>query len=194
MLATSIHLLTLALQPSTAPKTGGPMRRGDEASLMRQRSHGTCAKSPSLSLRWGVVREEADQICCFNRHYAEPSGAYERNLIYLNEAKRGREIVYYDSITGKPLFVAPRGRTIDAFLEESSHHGWPSFRDEEVVWEHVRVLPDGETVSTDGSHLGHNIPDAKGSRYCINLCSVAGQPPPRRMSADDVRAALRSSL
>ena len=115
-------------------------------------------------------------------------------MIYLNEAKRGREIVYYDSITGKPLFVAPRGRTIDAFLEESSHHGWPSFRDEEVVWEHVRVLPDGETVSTDGSHLGHNIPDAKGSRYCINLCSVAGQPPPRRISADDVRAALRSSF
>ena len=26
------------------------------------------------------------------------------------------------------------------------------------------------------SHLGHNLPDRKGSRYCINLVSVAGRP------------------
>ena len=32
--------------------------------------------------------------------------------------------------------------------------GWPSFRDQEVVWENVRVLRDGETVSTSGTHLG----------------------------------------
>lgn len=38
-------------------------------------------------------------------------------------------------------------------------HGWPSFRDEEVNWDVVRVLSDGETVSIDGTHLGHNIPD-----------------------------------
>lgn len=38
-------------------------------------------------------------------------------------------------------------------------HGWPSFRDEEVNWDVVRVLSDGETVSVDGTHLGHNIPD-----------------------------------
>lgn len=30
----------------------------------------------------------------------------------------------------------------------------PSFRDEEVNWEYVRVLPDGEAVSVDGTHLG----------------------------------------
>jgi hypothetical protein len=24
--------------------------------------------------------------------------------------------------------------------------------------------------------LGHNLPDKKGNRYCINLCCVAGQP------------------
>lgn len=52
----------------------------------------------------------------------------------------------------------------------------PSFRDAEVVWENVRVLPDGETVSVDGTHLGHNLPDSSGNRYCINLVSVAGQP------------------
>ena len=48
--------------------------------------------------------------------------------------------------------------------------------DQEVNWELVRVLPDGETVSVDGTHLGHNLPDGKGSRYCINLVSVAGNP------------------
>jgi peptide methionine sulfoxide reductase MsrB len=24
----------------------------------------------------------------------------------------------------------------------------------------------------DGTHLGHNLPDGRGSRYCINLVSV----------------------
>lgn len=85
------------------------------------------------------------------------------------------EITFYDSNTGKPLFVAPRGRSMEDFLVESRAHGWPSFRDQEVVWDDVRVLPDGETVSLAGTHLGHNLPDGKGSRYCINLVSVAGR-------------------
>ena len=45
-----------------------------------------------------------------------------------------------------------------------------------MVWENVRVLPDSEVVSLAGTHLGHNIPDSKGNRYCINLVSVAGNP------------------
>ena len=59
---------------------------------------------------------------------------------------------------------------------ESRDHGWPSFRDSEVNWEHVRCLKNGEAVSLAGTHLGHNLPDRKGNRYCINLVSVAGQP------------------
>ena len=31
-------------------------------------------------------------------------------------------------------------------------------------------------VSLTGTHLGHNLPDFKGNRYCINLVSVAGYP------------------
>ena len=50
-------------------------------------------------------------------------------------------------MTGKPLFVAPKGRTWKEFVDESKAHGWPSFRDEEVVWENVRTLKDGEAVS-----------------------------------------------
>ena len=85
-------------------------------------------------------------------------------------------MTYYDSVSGKPLYIAPRGRTMQAFLKESKGHGWPSFRDEEVVWENVRCLPNGEAVSVDGTHLGHNLPDGSGNRYCINLVCVAGNP------------------
>lgn len=92
------------------------------------------------------------------------------------DLKLGGDITFYDSVTGKPLFVAPRGRSFKAFVKESKRHGWPSFRDDEVVTENVRILESGEAVSVDGTHLGHNIPDAKGNRYCINLVSVAGRP------------------
>ena len=39
------------------------------------------------------------------------------------------ELTFYDSVTGKPLFVAPRGRSMRSFIAESLRHGWPSFRD-----------------------------------------------------------------
>ena len=99
---------------------------------------------------------------------------------FLEEAKAEYEakgeVKFYDSNTGKILFVAPKGRTFDEFVKESLSHGWPSFRDEEVVWDDVRCLPNGEAVSLDGTHLGHNLPDFSGNRYCINLVSVAGRP------------------
>ena len=46
-----------------------------------------------------------------------------------------------------------------------------------MITDDTRVLEDGEVVSMDGTHLGHNLPDGKGNRYCINLVCVAGQPP-----------------
>jgi peptide methionine sulfoxide reductase MsrB len=94
----------------------------------------------------------------------------------LAELETKKEIKFYDSNTGKLLFMAPRGRTWDDFVRESQAHGWPSFRDAEVDWDNVRCLPNGESVSLDGTHLGHNLPDGKGNRYCINLVSVAGRP------------------
>ena len=85
---------------------------------------------------------------------------------------------FYDSVTGNRLFSAPVGRSLEEFIQESKAHGWPSFRDEEVNWEFVRCLdePEAECVSITGTHLGHNIPDEKGNRYCINLVSIAGNP------------------
>jgi len=151
--------------------------RGD-AELMAKKGHGSCGSPPQGGLRWSVDAATADRICCYNRHYAEHAGyAFEGTWpARVLKAAAGEPTTYRDSVTGAPLFRAPVGRTAAAFLKESKAHGWPSFRDDEVNWDHVRVLPDGECVSTTGTHLGHNLPDAKGNRYCINLVSVAGRP------------------
>mmetsp|Transcript_20694 Transcript_20694/g.44093 ORF Transcript_20694/g.44093 Transcript_20694/m.44093 type:complete len:291 (-) Transcript_20694:84-956(-) len=147
---------------------------GDEKELMSQKGHGTTARPVQEKLRWEVDRGTADRICSYNRHYAEYAG-YWRTTSFLKEVKKDGETTFYDSVTGKPLFIAPRGRSFESFKKESTYHGWPSFRDEEVVWENVRCLGDGECVSVDGTHLGHNIPDGQ-NRYCINIVSVSGQP------------------
>jgi len=152
---------------------GRPVFGGEE--LMSQKGHGTTATPVQSRLRWEVSTDTADRICSFNRHYAEYAG-YWRSTKFVSEVTRDEPTVYYDSVSGKPLFVAPVGRSMDDFLRESASHGWPSFRDQEVVWENMRVLKDGEAVSVDGTHLGHNLPDSKGNRYCINLVSVAGNP------------------
>merc|ERR1712224_973837 len=48
---------------------------------------------------------------------------------------------FYDSNTGNELFTAPEGRSFEQFVKESRVHGWPSFRDDEVNWDYVRVCP-----------------------------------------------------
>lgn len=152
-----------------------PVVMGDE-SIMSKKAHGTSSNPVQQQLKWGVDPKLADKICNFNRHYAERSG-YFLTTSYVADARKEGEITYHDSNTGKPLFVAPRGRSFDEFVAESRSHGWPSFRDNEVVWENVRVLPDGETVSVDGTHLGHDLPDRKGNRYA-SLCAPARAPCP----------------
>ena len=150
-------------------------------SLMSPRLHGTCLARVQTDLRWGSSAETANRICCFNRHYAEHSGYFQQTAFFRSpEARKaetdGLPIIFYDSVTGSPLFRAPVGRTWAQFKLESIAHGWPSFRDAEVITSHVRILANGEAVSTDGTHLGHNLPDSSGNRYCINIVSVAGRP------------------
>jgi hypothetical protein len=147
-------------------------------SIMSPKAHGTSAQPVQTRLRWNCDYATADRICNFNRHYAEHAG-YWTTTDFVKAVKDGREaapVQFYDSVTGALLFTAPVGRTTQEFLDESAKHGWPSFRDEETNWEHVRVLKNGECVSVTGTHLGHNLPDRSGNRYCINLVSVAGQP------------------
>ena len=119
--------------------------------------------------------------CFLQRHYAENAGYFQYTDFLKEESEASAPITFYDSVTGLPLFIAPQGRTFEEFKRESTSHGWPSFRDNEVVWENVRVLKDGETVSSTGTHLGHNLPDRNGNRListissslcCLNYCVV----------------------
>lgn len=113
-----------------------------------------------------------------NGGYFEGSTSFEKDVREI-VASTGEPVTFYDSVSGQALFKAPVNRSVDEFIAESKVHGWPSFRDEEVEWSNVRVLKSsGETVSTIGTHLGHNLPDQNGNRYCINLVSVAGSPAP----------------
>lgn len=150
-------------------------------SIMRQKGNGTYTQPVQSDLRYGCDVATADRICNHNRHAAEHAGYFAYSprsfLKATAKAKRAKKpITFYDSNTGLPLFTAPRGRTWDEFIKESKAHGWPSFRDLEVNWENVRCLKNGESVSIHGTHLGHNLPDRNGNRYCINLVSVAGNP------------------
>jgi len=148
-----------------------PLVGGEE--IMSQKAHGTSEKPVMKELKWGCDYATADRICNFNRHYAEHAG-YWQTTDYLKQVDRAGPTKYYDAVTGKHLFTAPVGRDMESYLNESASHGWPSFRDEEVNWENVRCLANGECVSLSGTHLGHNLPDGTGNRYCINLVCVAG--------------------
>merc|ERR1712039_68773 len=156
---------------------GPPVVMGDE-SIMNAKAHGSSATGVQDELRWGCDVQEADRICNFNRKGAENSGYWLMTSFVKEATGMGTPIHFHDSNTGKCLFTVggPRSRKLDAFLQESRTHGWPSFRDSEVNWKEVRVLPGGEAISRAGTHLGHNFPDYSGNRYCINLVSVAGYP------------------
>ena len=158
---------------------GHPRTALGAESIMSPKAHGTTEKSVQGDLKFAVNNQLADRICSFNRRFAEPAGSYRGTTFekeFLSAASEAKPLTFYDSVTGKPLFRAPVGRSPEEFLAESRVHGWPSFRDDEVVWENMRILRDGESVSVDGTHLGHNLPDGSGNRYCINLVSISGRP------------------
>jgi hypothetical protein len=178
-----VPTLTIARAIEEVPsnvKVGGTIQYCNE-DVMSNKEHGSTSSPVQENLAFDVIRPLADRICSYNRHFAEPAGYFLttnfKEILLSNKDQQLLPMTFYDSVTGKPLFVAPIGRTVTEFLRESEIHGWPSFRDVEVVWDNVRVLRNsGETVSTSGTHLGHNLPDGKGNRYCINLVSIAGQP------------------
>ena len=151
--ALGVLALNSGAPPASAAelKVGGSPVMGDE-SIMAPKAHGTSASPVQKDLKWNVDVENADRITNYNRRFAE-YGGYWKQTNFLKEVSRTEPTTYYDSVTGKPLFRAPIGRSMDEFLAESNVHGWPSFRDQEVVWENARVLRDGETVSTTGTHV-----------------------------------------
>ena len=68
--------------------------------------------------RWRCDYNTADRICCFNRHYAEHSGYWETtDFLSSIDPKSSGEVTFYDAVTGKPLFIAPRGRSWEEFIK-----------------------------------------------------------------------------
>lgn len=126
----------------------------------------------------------ADRICCHNHRWAEYRGYLAAPEVDLfGRLDPNVETVFYDSVCGLPLFIAPRGRSFDEFKEESLHHGWPSFRPEEIISENVIIHDNGRMESKCLTHLGHNLPKDGIDRYCIDLVCIAGAP----LSSDDER-------
>ena len=225
LLVGGVVAAVVAIQSNGKMKQGASVPavlKGKASEIMIPRQHGTCVSAVQAPLRWNADVATGDNICCFNRHYAERSYVlvcfvFEYSLslslslslfllshvlitffsyhvhvalmlIILSRLissgswtsttfltdQRGKTTTFYDSVTGKPLFKAPVGRTWEEFESESRVHGWPSFRDDEVITGDTIVLENGEVVSLEGTHLGHNLPDGQGNRYCINLVSIAG--------------------
>ena len=64
-----------------------------------------------------------------NSHFAEMGGYFTSTSFEKEVLEAKGPITFYDSVTGKPLFVAPLNRSPEEFIQESEVHGWPSFRD-----------------------------------------------------------------
>jgi peptide methionine sulfoxide reductase MsrB len=142
---------------------------------------GACQHPVTHNLQWGTAGDWdlAERICCHNTRYAEPSGYFQRVGFFgeVRAAVSGKSsVTFYDSQCGLPLFRAPIGRSMADWEAESRHHGWPSFREAEIIASNVVIHSGGEMASTCGTHLGHNLPDLSGDRYCIDLVCIAGAP------------------
>ena len=135
-------------------EVGTALVRGDDA-LMSRKAHGSSAYPVQAQLRWGCDAELADRICCFNRRFAEPRGYWQltrlaaalRDAVATPPHGEGGALTFFDSVSARPLFQLPltsADGSLAEFEEASTTHGWPSFREGQVDWRHVRVLSDGE--------------------------------------------------
>lgn len=113
--------------------------------LMKPKQHGSSSSPVQSKLKWGCDVQLADRICNYNRRWAENAGYFMYSSPFLSEISKEissdsetvHEITFFDSVTGKPLFIAPRGRSFNDWVKESKVHGWPSFRDEGIILELV---------------------------------------------------------
>lgn len=95
--------------------------------IMRSKTHGTSDSAVQSKLRWNCDVSLADRICNYNRNWAEMAG-YWLTTSFIKDVDGNSEVTFYDSVTGLPLFIAPKGRSFQDWVAESTVHGWPSFR------------------------------------------------------------------
>lgn len=173
-------LLAIVMKPTTSSTSSLRRRRMEEEQCYGLDPQPSVANFLGMTLDY----ELADRICCHNHHYAEPKGylTWKPDVdLFSRLDPSSNTTTFYDSVCGIPLFIAPRGRTFDEFMEESIHHGWPSFRPEEMISENVIIHDDGRMESKCLTHLGHNLPTTNEDgvlvdRYCIDLVCIAGEP------------------
>ena len=101
-------------------KLGGNIKFAGE-DIMIGKAHGTSVTPVQEELRYGVSNKLADKICNFNRHFAEYSGYFTGTSFEETVRNSDGPVTFYDSNSGKPLFVAPIGRSVDEFIEESKY-------------------------------------------------------------------------
>ena len=171
-------MISLALAPSLLGALGAALPASVSAAANNQQCHGLDPQPGLVSFLGATLDYEvADRICCHNHRFAEIRGYLAAPEVDLfGRLDPSVETTFYDSVCGIPLFIAPRGRTFEEFKEESLHHGWPSFRPEEMISENVIIHDDGRMESKCLTHLGHNLPSGGVDRYCIDLVCIAGAP------------------
>ena len=65
--ATSVEEIPAVHDGKTFPVVG-------DKSIMKKKAHGTSETPVQKNLRWSCNVKQADKICNFNRHFAEPAG------------------------------------------------------------------------------------------------------------------------
>lgn len=95
----------------------------DIESIMKEKAHGTSDAPVQKNLRWQCDENTADRICNYNRHWAEYSGYFASSKVsFMKEmqekaaAGSTEPTIFYDSVTGKPLFKAPIGMLLQRHL------------------------------------------------------------------------------
>lgn len=123
-------------------------------------------------------------ICCDSRYlgFAEKRWTFNDSDINLFSFLNTTGYTYfYDSKCGIPLFKVPVGRTLTEFKNETLHHGWPSFHDEEIISTNgtlnIHNMSNSPHVQSKcGTQLGDNLPENGKNRYCLDLVCISGHP------------------
>lgn len=175
----------VALSPATADRSQAlPPQENDacQGAVQEDLRFNISSRTTPETLAQYVNSTEslAEAVCCDRRAeaLAEPQFTFLAPDIQLwSHLDESGVTTFYDSVCGVPVFRAPVGRTLAEFKADTEEHGWPSFREAEVVADHVKTdASTGYVTSTCGTHLGSFLPDDKGKRWCIDLACVAGKP------------------
>jgi len=181
--------VSMETQAAVAGTVSQAEKRPQPSSLPKE--FDTCTNAIQSNLRYNISTFQQSQyfpnetlavsVCCDKRMQAlaEPQFLFQAPNIQLFAVlnKTSGVHTFYDSACGVPVFRAPINRTMAEFEEDTNEHGWPSFRDGEVILENVRTHKDtGYVISSCNTHLGSFLPDAQGSRWCIDLSCISGNP------------------